>query len=245
MAIQTERAFVLKSFDFRETSKIATLFTENSGKIKGIFKGIRAGKKNFTTNLGLGTLNEIVYYPSRSDLWLVSYADLLPGPFLTIDNLDVTTVLNYILELVDKIMPMHAASKAIFDLIEQTLLALNDKAWEVVIYVFQAKLLELSGFRPSLNQCTWCFCDLRQDALFSSKTGGLVCENCSPAIKDCFRLSREVLISLRYIQENDFSFALRLKPSAKARYEMRKILDDFFIYHTNTKIRSMELMLLG
>lgn len=242
MAIQTEKAFVLKSFDLRETSKIATLYTENSGKIKGIFKGIRAGKKNFTTSLGLGTLNEIVYYPSRNDLWLVSYADLLSGSLMSVDNIEQASVLNYILELVDKIMPMYAPSKLVFSLIDDTLRSLKANSWETIVYIFQAKLLEHSGFRPSLSECTWCYCSVSKDAFFSSRAGGLVCKSCSAKVSDCFSLSQEVLISLRYIQQNEFTFALRLRPSASACYEMRRILDEFFICHTNTKVRSLELM---
>lgn len=242
MAIQTEKAFVLKTFDFRETSKIATLFTENSGKIKGLFKGIRIGKKNFTTNLALASLNEVVYYPSRNDLWLVSYADLLSGSVVELYDLEQTAIVHYMLELVDKIMPMHAASNSIFNLIKDTLNALQDRSWETVVYIFQAKLLECSGFRPSLDVCTCCYRELNSNAFFSASNGGLVCYVCQPKVGNSFVLSAEVLISLRYIQQQDFPFALRLKPSAKARYEMRRILDEFFVYHTNTKIRSLELM---
>lgn len=242
MAIQTEKAIILKTYDFRETSKIATLFTERQGKIKGIFKGIRAGKKNFTTTLDVATLNEIVYYPSRSDLWLVSYADqLCVFPQINVD-LETATVAHYILELVDKIMPMHLPSVPIFRLINEALNYLDKYSWQTVIYIYQVKLLELSGFRPSLQECACCGCRIASDAFFTTRLGGLLCLKCSKIVNDSFMLSTEVLASLRYIQMHEFNVSLRLKPSFNARSEMRRILDDFFAYHTNTRIRSLQSM---
>ena len=46
MIVQTE-GIVLKSFDFRETSRIATFFTKDHGKVKGVLKGIRKDHKKF------------------------------------------------------------------------------------------------------------------------------------------------------------------------------------------------------
>ena len=50
MILKTE-AIVLKTFDLRETSRIAVFFTENYGKVKGVLKGIRADHKKFGSNL--------------------------------------------------------------------------------------------------------------------------------------------------------------------------------------------------
>jgi len=71
------KGIVLKSIDFRETSRIATFFTKNYGKVQGVLKGIRKDFKKFGSSVDRFSVNDIVYYQySRSDLHLISQCDL-------------------------------------------------------------------------------------------------------------------------------------------------------------------------
>jgi recombinational DNA repair protein (RecF pathway) len=54
-------AFVLKTYDFRETSKIAVFFSRDFGKVKGVLKGIRSDHKKFSSVLSALSLNHIVF----------------------------------------------------------------------------------------------------------------------------------------------------------------------------------------
>ena len=75
--IVSTQGIVLKSFDYRETSKIATFFTKDHGKVKGVLKGIRKDSKKFGSHIDKFSVNDIVYYRySRSDLHLISQCDL-------------------------------------------------------------------------------------------------------------------------------------------------------------------------
>ena len=71
--IVTTQVIVLKSFDFRETSRIETFFTKDHGKLKGILKGIRKDHRKFGSSVDKFSVNDIVYYHHRnSDVHLVS-----------------------------------------------------------------------------------------------------------------------------------------------------------------------------
>ena len=107
MILKTE-AIVLKSFDFRETSRIVTFFTKEYGKVKGILKGIRKDPKKFGSQVDKFSINDIVYYQHRnSDLHLVSQCDLRAFFFETRKDFKKTMAASYILELVDAIMPVE------------------------------------------------------------------------------------------------------------------------------------------
>ena len=56
MIVSTE-GIVLKSFDYRETSKIATFFTKQYGKVKGVLKGIRKDPKKFGSHIDQFSVN--------------------------------------------------------------------------------------------------------------------------------------------------------------------------------------------
>jgi len=66
--IQKTDAYVLKSFDYRETSKIVTFLTKEYGKLRGVLKGIRKDFKKFGSNVDKFSLNEIIYYGIVSKL---------------------------------------------------------------------------------------------------------------------------------------------------------------------------------
>ena len=56
------KGIVLKTFDFRETSRIATFFTKSHGKVKGIVKGIRKNPRKFGSYIDNFSVNDIVFY---------------------------------------------------------------------------------------------------------------------------------------------------------------------------------------
>ena len=103
--IRKTEGIVLKSYDYRETSKIAVFFTRDHGKITGVLKGIRRDYKKFGSNLDLFSVNHIIYYWHRnSDLHLVGQCDLTNFFFPIRADLKRTLAATYMLELVHKIM---------------------------------------------------------------------------------------------------------------------------------------------
>ena len=111
------KGIVLKTFDFRETSRIATFFTKSHGKVKGVLKGIRKDFKKFGSSIDRFSINDIVYYQySRSDLHLISQCDLIQFFFSIRQDYKRTVAANYILELVDTVMPLEHPNKKVYQL---------------------------------------------------------------------------------------------------------------------------------
>ena len=114
MILQTE-GIVLKNFDFRETSKIAVFFTQEYGQVKGVLKGIRKDHRKFGSNVDKFSVNDIVYYQYRnSDLHLISQCDLKAFFFPIRSDIKKTMAANYVLELVDAIIPVQEPNKVVY-----------------------------------------------------------------------------------------------------------------------------------
>ena len=104
MILKTE-GFVLKTFDLRETSRIAIFFTKEYGKVSGVLKGIRKDHKKFGSSIDRFSLNDFVYYQYRnSDLHLISQCDLKNYYYPIRQDLKKSLAASYILELVNMIM---------------------------------------------------------------------------------------------------------------------------------------------
>lgn len=239
MAIKKDTGFVLRSFDFRNTSKIAHILTKENGKIHGIFKGIRAGKKHFTTPLNTFSLNEFIFYESRNDIWLFSFADLLNDYFYLREDFHKNLIANYIMELTNKILPIYYPVPDIYSLVDTAFCYLEDKENKKVLYLFQIRILELSGFQPHLTACVKCGREVKRKAYFSMKFGGFLCDECFRYDRYARGVSAELISCMRYIQSNDFKLGLRLNISKSTEQELFAILEDFLKYHLETKVKSL------
>ena len=244
--IQKTEGFVLKTYDFRETSKIALFYTKDFGKIKGILKGIIKNKKNFSTHLQPSSKNEIIFYPSRkTDLHLISRCDLIEDfPFLRTD-LKRTIVSDCLLELINSIMPWEEKNLPIFNLLEFSLNALNkDIDPEMLWIFFRIKILKLTGFKPEIDSCLLCQKDLSpvhrgDDAVyFSFKSGGLLCQRCSQKDKDAKRLLKGAISSLLYMERINLNRIYSFKIDEKIKYELKDILKRFTEFHSEINIKS-------
>src|SRR5208282_5230606 len=100
MIVKTE-GLVLKSFDFRETSRIATFFTRDFGKVKGALKGIRKDPRKFGSRVEKFSVNDISDYQYRnSDIHLVRHSDMKDYLSGVRQDLDRMTAARYAAEMI-------------------------------------------------------------------------------------------------------------------------------------------------
>jgi DNA repair protein RecO (recombination protein O) len=243
------RGFVLKTYDFRETSKIALFYTAEFGKIKGILKGIRCNRKRFSTTLDLATLNEIIFYRNKNrDMHLVSRCDLIEDfPFIRRDfqRINVSYAL---LELTDKLLPLEEKNTSLFALLEFSLNLLNrDLDPEKLWIFFQVKALKFTGFRPELKYCLLCHKDLSltykiETIYFSLAFGGLLCSECKDEDKNAKKLLKGVLASLSYMEKMNPERLHSFKLNRDIKCELQNLLKRFIEFHSEIEIKSDRLL---
>jgi DNA repair protein RecO (recombination protein O) len=239
MIAKTE-AIVLKSFDFRETSKIVTFYTREFGKIKGVMKGIRKDPRKFGSSVDKFSVNDLVFYQYRnSDIHLISQCDMKEYYFPVRQDLRRMTAASYILELVDTIMPVEEKNTDIYELILQYLSSLKtDQDISKLVHIFQIKTLLYSGFRPHLDSCVKCTKKVKGQTRFSMKLGGLVCEVCRTADSDVSPISRGTVNSIIHIEQSEWEHTLRLGLSAAIKKELKYVLNNFLVFHLEKHLRS-------
>ena len=242
--IQKTDGIVLKSFDFRETSRIVTFFTREAGKLKGILKGIRKNPKKFGSQVDRFSLNEILYYPSRqSEIHLVGHCDLKEYFGLIRQDYKRSLAANYILELVDAIMPTEEKNLNVYELMLDFLKTLGETSdIDKMIHIFQIKTLLYSGFRPHIDSCVKCGQKVKGKARFSLKSGGLICPTC-PSTEVSFTLiSPGTVASILHIEDNDWSYALRLGLTAPIKKELKYVLNHFLVYHLEKRLKAAKYL---
>ncbi|MFI5144283.1 MAG: DNA repair protein RecO [Ignavibacteria bacterium] len=149
MAIIKTTAIVLKCDNYRETSKIVTLYSLTHGKIRCMAKGVRKPNTRWGGNLQtLAYLNIMFYYKDNRGLNLITgaeYAEQLKNIHTDNDKLKIGF---RIVELVNKTTIDYHDNGAIFELLRESLQNLNSatKNYENLLFKFEFMLAKLLGF---------------------------------------------------------------------------------------------------
>jgi len=242
--IPKSEAIVIKSFDYRETSRIATFFTKDYGKISGVLKGIRKTPTKFGSSVDRFSINDLVYYHyNRSDLHLISHCDLKQYFFTLRQDYKKNVAANYVMELVDTIMQIEQVNKKVYKLVVNFLHSLeNSKDINKLVHIFQIKILALSGFSPHLDSCVKCSQKIEGKARFSMYLGGLLCGKCPTKEMSFVVISKGAISSLLYYEQNNWEGCMRLGLTANVKKELKTILNNFLTFHLEKQLRSAKFL---
>jgi DNA repair protein RecO (recombination protein O) len=235
-----EQGIVLGSVKLAEADKIVTILTQGSGKVRAVAKGIRRTMSRFGARLEPFTHVDVMLYRGRN-LDTVTQAEIL-HPFRSVrDDFALFSAGEAMLEAADKVAEEHERNVRLFLLLLQGLRALDARPNDppAVTESYLLRLLNLSGFAPSLQACAVCG---RTPVLrFSHSQGGAVCEECRD--RDARRASVEALGWLAAIGHTDLETAGNLTPPERTvRGEARALLYGFAEYHLERRIKSLPLL---
>jgi DNA repair protein RecO (recombination protein O) len=234
-----EQGIVLGSVKLDEADKIVTILTQGSGKVRAVAKGIRRTQSRFGARLEPFTHVNLMLYRGRN-LDTVTQADILQ-PFRAVrEDFALFSAGEAMLESVDKVAEEHERNVRLFLLLLQGLRALETRPADAaaVAESFLLRLLNLSGFAPSLRACA--VCGRTEVPRFSFGQGGAVCEDCRD--RDARKASAEALGWLAGLLAGDLEAAGSPTPPGSVRGEARALLYGFAEYHLERRMRSLPLL---
>ncbi|MCR4338187.1 MAG: DNA repair protein RecO [Candidatus Omnitrophica bacterium] len=237
-------AIVLKTIDFRETSRIAIFFTQDHGKVSGLLKGIRKDPKKFGSSLERFSVNDIVFYQYRnSDLHLVSQCDMKEYFYAIRQDMSKFLAASYVAELVQAIMPNEEKNLLVFQLMLDFLKSLSSKT-EIhsLVHAFQIKILLYSGFRPHLDTCLKCKKKIQAKAKFSLKDGGLICLQCPTFNTEVYMISPGTVASILHVERSEWVSVLKLRLTESVKRELKYVLNNFLVFHLGRQLQSVKYL---
>jgi len=154
MALIKTEAIVLKTINYRDKSKIITLYTQSHGKMKAVAKGVRDVKTRWGGVLQpMAYINAHIYYKENRGLQLISGAEYMAAFRDIYDNADKMNIGFRIIELLDKTTAENHEINGLFELLSSTLNYLNDatKNFVNLLFNFEFRLAKLLGFGINLE----------------------------------------------------------------------------------------------
>ncbi len=226
------QALVIKTADWSESSRIATFWTRDFGKVRALAKGGRRLKSNFESSLDLLTLCDIVLVRKTSGaLDLVTEARVRERFGKLRHDLQALYAAYYVAEMLGDWTEDHDPHPPLFDEAVETLRTLGQK--DVLagprLARFELILLRELGYGPALETCADCSRSLSTDGLmFSAAAGGVVCHNCQSRHKDRRVLSAAAWHAMEALRRPDESW--RTIDDRAVRAEIRQVLTDYETY---------------
>ena len=231
MSTEKAAAIVLRTVAFSETSLVVMLFTREFGKIHGLAKGARRLKGPFESALDLLAQCRIVFLRKSSEaLDLLTEAKLQRRFRPAGRNLASLYAGYYVAELLGELTDDYDPHPELFDLAEETLVALS--AGEPVaqrVVRFELGALRVLGHLPSLDACVECGnrVPLTGRVPFGSLDGGVLCGGCRAGKKQVVMVSAGVLRAMAQLSDPKSQTWRRMEITAHSRAELRGVLNHY------------------
>lgn len=221
-------ALVVRTTDWSETSRIATFWTREFGKVRALAKGGRRLKSNFETALDLLTVCSMVFIrKSSGGLDLLTEAQVIERfPGLR-NNLGALYSGYYVAELLSEWTQDYDPHPTLFD---TALAALRDFGAEGVnlplrVAAFELAMIQDLGYSPVLDVCAMCTRPVSGDKpglAFSATVGGILCPNCQSSHRDRVAISGGAVRLLRDLAQSGDAWREACPPAFRS--ELRRVL---------------------
>ncbi|WP_332690935.1 DNA repair protein RecO [Halalkalibacter lacteus] len=239
--IQKVEGIVIRTTDYGESNKIVTLFTREFGKIGVMSRGAKKPKNRLSAasqlfiygtfvyqrNTGLGTLSQADITTSfrevRGDLYRASYA-------------------TYIVELTDKLTDDQSRNPYHFELLYQTLYYLNEGIdADVLLRIYEMKMLEVAGIKPELDQCVSCR-STEVPVAFSIQHAGYLCKCCLYKDKRAYLLTAHAARLLRLFFYVDLQRLGQISLKKETKQELKEVISAYYDEYSGLSLKSKRFL---
>jgi DNA repair protein RecO (recombination protein O) len=229
--IKKTEAIVLRTLNHGDTSKIITLYSRETGRLKLIAKGVRSPKSK-AAGLFQPTrhLQVIYYHKPNSGLQMFKSGELVNGFFGLEKDFDRLTLAQVVVELLDRSIEDEESHPQLFQLLADTLTRLSDGKTSAAgtFWFFHLHLLKELGYHPHVDHCSVCREELGGGAYLGLVNPQLECVKCHQAGQDSIFVSEQILKTIRKILRSS-RFTLK---KAELKAEERRKLWDFLWRYT-------------
>jgi len=225
---ETVEGIILNETNYSETSKILNMLTKEHGYISVISKGSRTMKSKLRgISMKLVYANFIITYKENGLSTLIegnpvnSFKNILT-------NFNKLKIANRLVQLIRNVLKENNDIN-LFYLLRDSLIKINDGFnEELILIIFETKLLSFLGVRPDFSNCI--SCGSRNVITFDLTIPGSLCDNC---YQEGYLFSKNTLKLLNLFLDIDISKIDKLSiTSSKTLEELHFFLKEYYDSYT-------------
>lgn len=177
MPLKESEAIVLRTYPFRESDLLVTLFTRSEGKVRGVARAAKKSRRRFG-----GALEPLTYVKAtyedreRQELARLDACEVIESPLASEVSYPRAVALAHVAELLDQLLPDREANDAVFRLALSVLAQLSGREFWLPVTYFDLWMARLMGYLPDISECLACGRVLNGSrAYFHALADGLMC----------------------------------------------------------------------
>ncbi|MRX71300.1 DNA repair protein RecO [Bacillus lacus] len=239
--LQKSEGIVIRTSDYGETNKIVTIYTRENGKIGVMARGAKK------TNSRLAAVTQpfthgYYLYQRSSGLGSLQQGEAVTNMRGIREDIFLTGYASYAAELLDRATENHQPNPFLFQLFLQLLTYINeDVDAEILIHIFEMKMLNVLGLYPHLDSCSICS-SKEGDFHFSIREGGFICHRCFA--KDPYRipLSQTAVKLLRLFYYFDLNRLGSISVKPQTKKELKTVIDTYYQEYSGLYLKSKKFL---
>lgn len=204
MGLIKTKGIVIGVANSADNDKVLTILTPDLGKITAFCKGAKKQKSALLNSTEYLAFSEIIIYKSANDNYSINSAEVIELFYnlrVDIEKLNYATTIS---KIVYDVTQENEPASQILQLFLNTLYILSetDKNKDLVLSIFELRLLAIIGFMPKVSKCVNCetpMTEEMEDFYFSIKDDGVKCEICKRLDKGIIHLSKTAFSTLIYV----------------------------------------------
>lgn len=238
--MKASEAFLLHKTEYGEADYILSLFTKDFGKIKGIAKNAKKSSNRFGGRLEPFVHLRVRFRERPGGIKFIEDSETIRVFSSLMEDISLFMCGSFLLENVEILLPEEDPNENIFNLLGETLSALDSKkSPSNSILRFQLSVLTLSGYEPNFDFCSVCKRSIQDDSYFSIQKGGIICDECEREKANTFKISKDFLLNKRGLVQGHRN---HLRHELETPLDYIKLLVKFTQYRTGKEIKSSKFL---
>lgn len=199
MGIIKTKGIVLLESNMGDYDKMVTILTPNIGKIGCSARGSRRPKSALMAGTQFLSFCDFIIYSSPSS-YSINSCDTIEVFYNIRKDLTKLTYAAFITKIVSDVTDENQYTYNILQLLLNTLYMISesDKNLDLILSVFELRLMAYLGFAPQLGCCTTCS-SVQNISYFSIQNSGYVCNSCGKSDKSAIRINQDTFNAIKYI----------------------------------------------
>lgn len=194
------KGIVLKEVNTGEADKIITVLTAEEGKISIAAKNARRPKNSLSSGTQLLCYTDYMLFKGK-ELYNLSSCEVIESNYEIRNDIVKLTYCSHILDLILDNVQEGDPSESILQLLLNTLYVISktNRSLELIIRVFELRLMSLLGYEPQVDSCIICNKNDDSNMYFDFNNSGLVCSDCINSKEKVISLQPGTVKALKYI----------------------------------------------
>ncbi|MCX7880157.1 MAG: DNA repair protein RecO [Ignavibacteria bacterium] len=244
--IVSSSGIVVRTYNYRESSKIVDVFTESDGIVSLLAKGIRKSRKIVGVLEPLNIVFLSYYKKTTKELYLLSKVETISSFHRLIFSFDKLACGLAIIELVVSILPKNSPNKFVFSLTKSCIEALKNEHIQpsLILVYYLLNLLKEFGIDFTHNLDNLNRFEKNKRLYFDYSLGRI---NLNPTSDSDFLISFDVINLLYQISKMELNDLQKLTLVPFDEVEVVKFFESYLSFHLGKRIifRTFELFGYG